>query len=129
MIQFFPTNDVGLGELTAALSSFQSADLLAGLPDNLARFETMHENSGETYISLLETYCQKRRADVNQIMTSLNIYRPEDSSADINNITVRGGGAGEMGERGGIKNQEEAVMGWGIGKGEGARSNTGPLPP
>ena len=96
MIQFFPTNDVGLGELTAALSSFQSADLLAGLPDNLARFETMHENSGETYISLLETYCQKRRADVNQIMTSLNIYRPEDRSADINNITVKQMGGGSL---------------------------------
>ena len=31
-----------------------------------------------------------------------------------------------MGEGGGIKNQQEPVMGWGIGKGEETRSNTGP---
>ena len=105
MISFFPTLDIGLSELTAALSSFQSADLLAGLPENLARFESLHQSSGQTYISLLENYCQRRRSDVNTIMTSLHIYSPEDRSADINNIAVKGGGAA-MGVR-------EAVMGEG----------------
>ena len=131
IIQFFPTNDIGVGESTAVLSSFQSADLLAGLPDNLARFQTMHENSGQTYISLLETYCQKRRADVNQIMTTLNIYRPEDRSADINNITVKqmgggGNGKGSMGGGGGLNDKPVgAGNGLGVRKGEEARHHTG----
>ena len=119
MISFFPTLDIGLSELTAALSSFQSADLLAGLPENLARFETMHESSGETYISLLENYCQKRRSDVNTIMTSLNIYRPEDRSADINNIAVKGGGSGGNGGGGGHKEPAGGANGFGDKEGGG----------
>ena len=31
-----------------------------------------------------------------------------------------------MGEGGGIKNQQEALMDWGIKKGEATKSNTGP---
>ena len=105
MISFFPDLDIGLSELTAALSSFQSADLLAGLPEQLARFESLHQSSGQTYISLLESYCQRRRSDVNTIMTSLHIYRPEERSVDLNNIAVRGGGGGNgggLGEEGWI---------------------------
>ena len=59
-------------------------------------------------------------------MTSLNIYRPEDRSADINNIAVKGGGSGGNGGGGGIKNQQEALMDLGIKKGEATKSNTGP---
>ena len=85
--QFFAGADIDIPQLTAVLATFAGPENLASMPDTIARFESKHDTSGRSYISLLRDHCQKRRGDLYQVLTSLDLYRSHQSTAH-NNITV-----------------------------------------
>ena len=87
ILQFFPKADIDMSQLTACLATFASPENLSMMPDTLARFQMVHESTGKTYITLLRDHCQKRRGDLHQILTSLDLYR-SDQATPHNNISL-----------------------------------------
>ena len=86
ILQFFPKADIDISQLTACLATFASPENLSMMPDTLAKFQMVHESTGKTYITLLRDHCQKRRGDLHQILTSLDLYR-SDQATPHNNIS------------------------------------------
>ena len=87
ILQFFPRADIDISQLTACLATFASPENLSMMPDTLAKFQLVHESTGKTYITLLRDHCQKRRGDLHQILTSLDLYR-SDQATPHNNISL-----------------------------------------
>ena len=101
IVEFFPSSDIDFSVLTATLATFCNPDSLSQMPDTLAKFQQKKGETGETFVQLLQEHCQKRRADLHSIVTSLALYRPEQMTPHNNIYQYRNGGKGNNGGNGG----------------------------
>ena len=95
--EFFPHAELDLQQLTACLACFQSPENLSAMPDILNRFRQTHTTTGQSYIQILHDHCQKRRADIYSILTSMALYRAGQTTPHNNISNSRGSMIGGRG--------------------------------
>ena len=75
---YFDDKDLTLTELTATFAALCTAEQLNSLPVTINLFKEKHEREGVKYVTMLKEYSLKRRADLYNIKSAIQIYRPAD---------------------------------------------------
>ena len=75
---FFDEKDLTVTELSATLVALCTTEQLNSLPATISLFKDRHEREGIKYITILKEYSLKRRADLYNIKSAIQIYRPAD---------------------------------------------------
>ena len=105
---YFDDKDLTVSELTAVFAALCTSEQLNSLPATISHFKDRHEREGIKYIKMLKEYSLKRRADLYNIRSAIQIYRPGDQLP--HNTLVQGEGGGASG-RGGRRGQRGAFRG------------------
>ena len=94
---FFEDKDLTVTELTATFAALCSSEQLSTLPAQMSTFKERHQREGTKYITLLKEYSLRRRADLYNIKSALEIYRPGDQTPHNTLIPAGTGGGGRGG--------------------------------